>query len=102
MTIRARLAAFRELTGNPAPEDCKFALTDADALALADEIADEFTPRHPEAFAAARARFVQAGPQPADPEAVIEWAGKVKAAREAFWDAFEGEVIDGVTVIRRR
>ena len=37
-----------------------------------------------------------------DDEALIAWAGKAKAAREAFWDAFEGEIVDGIEIIRRR
>jgi hypothetical protein len=85
MTIRAKLAAFAAVLGDVGAPDVVLPLSDSDALALA-----------------AMADLEAIGPQPEGVDAVVAWAGKVQAARAKFWDAFEGETVDGVRIVRRR
>jgi len=101
MTIRTRLAAFAATLTSAGAPDLVLPLSDSDALVLATEIGAKAC-RFPVVVAAALADLEAIGPQPEGVDAVVAWAGKVQAARAKFWDAFEGETVDGVRIIRRR
>jgi hypothetical protein len=94
---RARIAAVKAAL--PAVE--RLALTDTEGFALANEVGPENC-RHAAALKAALAAQASLPPRPTDDDALIAWALKAKAAREAFWDAFEGEIVDGVEIVRVR
>lgn len=93
MTIRAKVAQYAAIGAVRAPLD------DIDAMTLAVEVTPQ---NHPDQVREAQAAFVELGPQPTEVGAVVAWAKKVEAALARFWDAYEGEVVDGVEIIRRR
>lgn len=100
MSIRERIAAYAAAVGPTVSGEMRMPLSDSDGIALAGEL-DDF--RHPDQVRAALKQHAEAGEQPKDDvDEIVAWAGKVKKAADAFWDAFEGEQVDGVTVIRRR
>lgn len=96
---RARIAAAKAAVGTIT----RLEYGDAEAIDLATEL-DLDQCRHPEALKVAVERIAALPPRPdnGDDDALIAWATSAKKAREAFWDAFEGEVVDGVEIIRRR
>ena len=97
----ATFAAFHASQNGSAPP--VLAMTDAEAVALVGEMKPEEL-RHPEAVATAAAALaaVPAAPAGGSDEAVEAWYGAKRAASAAFWDAFHGELVDGVSVIRKR
>lgn len=97
MTVKAKLAAFRELHG----ADGVLCLGHTEAVALAGEI-DVSACRHPEKLSAALAQLSELDDQPTEPDALLAWAESKRKALAAFWDAFEGEIVDGVTIIGKR
>lgn len=106
MTIRERIAAYAAAVGPTASGELRYPLNDSDGAALAVEIGPDQC-RHAAKLGPARdaleaALKVAAEAKDKDLDALIAAAGKVKTASDAFWDAFEGEQVDGVTVIRRR
>ncbi|MGE3293833.1 MAG: hypothetical protein AB7O95_20895 [Geminicoccaceae bacterium] len=104
--IRERIAAYAAAVGPTASGDLRYPLNDSDGVALAAEVgasncrhAEQIARSAPALEAALKAA---AEAKDKDLDALIAVAGKVKAASDAFWDAFEGEQVEGVTVIRRR
>lgn len=104
MAIREKLAALLAASGalgRPAQAEPVVQLTDAEAVALAGELAGEAV-RFPDLLPVRLAAVLEAGDPPADADLVIPWAQRKAAALAAFWDVFEGEVVDGCRIIRRR
>lgn len=101
MSTRDRIAAYKAAVGPTASDELRYAVSDADAVELAESVT---TPRHGELLAKGIAAVKALAEQPpADQvDALTEWALKRKAALNQLWDALEGEVVDGVTIIRRR
>lgn len=107
MTQRHRIAAYVDAI-RPRPGDTpRMTFGDREALDLAEElVTDGATLRFPDALQAAipalRAFFAETAPDASDSVALLAYAERLKRAVPAFWDAFEGEEVDGVTIIRRR
>ncbi len=104
--IRERIAAYAAAVGPTASGELRYQLSDSDGAALAAEIGPGNC-RYGEKVGPARdaleaALKVAAEAKDKDLDTLIAAAGKVKTAADAFWDAFEGEEVEGVTVIRRR
>jgi hypothetical protein len=103
MTIRDKVAAYREAMAEAGAQEIRLALPTPAAVALAKEL-DPAQARHPEQLAAAIAQHdaLQAAPSADDVEALAAYGAAYGAVATAFWDAFEGQTIDGVEIIRRR
>lgn len=86
-------------------QEVRLQLATDKAVGLAKELAAS-EHRHPEKLAAAIERFeaAVAAPDPAadDFEGRLASVKELDEASKAFWDAFEGQVVDGVEIIRRR
>jgi hypothetical protein len=99
-----KLAAYHaHVTGQSPTAPVRVLMSDAEALALVQEVGTGGL-RHPEAAAAgveqlAKALAVEA---PSDEDGLEQWAAYRKAARAAFWDAVQGETINGVEIHRSR
>lgn len=104
MTQRDKLTAYAAAlqAAHGADVEIKYPLRTSEAIALAQEL-DVAGAAQAEAITVSAAAFVAAAALPAtDPEEqILAGAALAKAATE-FWDAFEGQTVDGVTVIRRR
>ena len=108
MTERQRIAAYLDFVRPVAGDVVRMALGDREAVQLAGEMVDAGI-----AFARAEAMenalpaladALEAG-APADTTdtvALMAYTDSLRAAVGEFWDAFEGQVCDGVTIIRRR
>jgi hypothetical protein len=97
---RAKIAAYKGAVG--AVADLRLALQDFEAAALAVETNGEGC-AHPAALELALEDLEALPPRPeGDDDALIEWALESKKRRVAFWAAYEGTVVDGVTIIQKR
>jgi hypothetical protein len=103
MTIREQVAAYREAMALAGAKEIRLALATPAAVALAKEIGPTAA-RYPDRLVAALAQYdaLPAAPAPDDVEALASYGRAYGAASESFWDAFEGQVVDGVEIIRRR
>lgn len=105
MTTRAQVVAFHAVVSAQGADTVRMALATADAVELATELEGDEA-RHAGPLAVALAAYAKPDMPPSDlvkfPEAVLAWAERAKKRAADFWDAFEGEVIDGVEIIRRR
>lgn len=101
MAQRARVASYRDAVAAAGAAEIRMAMTTQDAVELAGELAAGEA-RHADALAAGLAALAEVGQAPTDVEAIIEWGRKRAAAADQFWDAFEGQVVDGVEIVRRR
>jgi hypothetical protein len=99
--IVAAYAAAVALAGATEP---RLHLATNDAAALAVELAASgFTFRHETAAVRAEAYLIAvASDEPSDLEAKLPWLLNIEAAARLFWDAFEGQPVDGVEIIRKR
>ena len=109
MTQRERVSAYLEMArAQGARDEIRMAFGDEDAVELAEELLAAKAPLNQrlklvdgvDVLATALNR-----PKPAnisDTVAIMEYARGLQSAVSAFWDAFEGQEVDGVTVIRRR
>ena len=99
-TLEGRIALVAE--GHCSSEK-RIGLTDTEGVQLAGEL-DPASVRFPEELASARGEFsaLLAAERPTDPEALAAWGQAYVAARRRFWEAFEGEVVSGVVIVRRR
>lgn len=95
---RVEAAALEFTTAVP-----RIALTDSEGLQLVNEIGVEGR-RFPVELQAATEQFsaLVLNERPTDPEALAAWGQQYVDARRAFWEALEGEVVQGVEVVRRR
>ncbi len=106
MSIRERIAAYKAAVGPTVSGELRYALTDSEGLALSLEVGPGKC-RHAAAVAST-AEALKAALEAADKakdenlDAFVSAANKVAEASRKFWDAFEGEEVDGVTIIRRR
>lgn len=77
-------------------------LTDPEAVALAKELKPAEC-RHPALLGAALDAIAKVPPMPKseNPNAILAWAQKSDAALRAFWNAFEGQEVEGVEIMRR-
>lgn len=103
-------AAASDLTGrlaaaasSPTSSVPRLPLTDAEGLRLVDEIGFEGR-RFPAELQAAAESFaaIASSERPTDPDELSVWGNAYVAARVRFWEALEGEVVDGVEIVRRR
>lgn len=101
MTPREKLATLRTLYPNV--PDLRREVPDAEAVAIAQEIGAAGL-RHGQKAAAAADAFsaVLATSAPEGDAALEAWVAARAKARAAFWAEFEGEVVDGVTIIQVR
>ena len=97
----ATFAAFHASQNGSAPP--VLAMSDAEALATVDELTPSDV-RHPEVLLEAHAalKAVPAPPDPRNEDALAAWFDAKSKASAAFWNAFHGELVDGVTIIRKR
>jgi hypothetical protein len=101
MTKIADVNAYRDAVAKPGAEVIRMRLSTAEAVELAKSL-DSASVRHPKQLAAAVADFAVTDPQPTEPEALLSWAAREQRRATEFWSAFEGEVVQGVEIIRRR
>lgn len=107
-TKRAAVAAYKDLVQGRGADVLRLAYGDAEALALAEELlADGSTLRHRDLLAvrapALRAALdAQKPTDMTDTVALTRYVDTIKGAITLFWDSFEGEVVEGVEIIRRR
>jgi len=98
-----KIAAFAALHASQAPTaPARFMVTDSEALQVAAEATlagQKF--RNPIGEVAADLEAALKEPPPTETDALVAWATRVGAASRAFWDAFAGEVINGVEIIRK-
>lgn len=100
MTIREKLAAYKDAVADDATDVVRYRLTTDQGFALLDEI-DTTKLRHPERAAVAVALRGAIGAEPTGTDERLAWGQRMGAAVEALWEALEGQVVDGVTIIRR-
>lgn len=98
MTIRDKVAAYKAAVESFAPE-VRLQVADSDALELARSLD---APSRPAILAAGIARVEALSERPADDAALADWAIARKGAFDALWEGLEGEIVDGVEIIRRR
>lgn len=100
-----RLAAYAAAVADQNPTaPIRLRLSDSDALTLIGEYGVEKL-RHPEATSKASTDLTAAlgkpVPEATDIGGLIEWAKAVDKAQAAFWDAINGESINGVEIVRK-
>jgi len=100
-----RLAAYAAAVADQNPTaPVRIRLSDADALALIAEHGTDKL-RHPDAATKATAALQAAldAPPPAttDVSGLVAWGKAVEKAQTDFWDAIQGEPINGVEVLRK-
>lgn len=106
MSIRERIAAYKAAVGPTVSGELRYPLTDSEGVALALEVGPGKC-RHSDAVGVAIEKL-KAALEATDKakgeslDALVAAANKVADASRKFWDAFEGEDVDGVTIIRRR
>lgn len=100
MSTRDRIAAYKAAVGDFVPADeLRLPLKDAEALELAKEVGSS---RWPDELQTAIAAVEAVPPRPDDDAALADWAIARIKAWSLFWNWFESESVDGVTIIRRR
>jgi hypothetical protein len=105
MTIREQVAAYREAMTLAGAKDFRLALATPAAVAIAKAL-EPAEARYPEQLAAALQAWDEYAalpvPAPDDFDAAIAHSKAAGVAAEVFWEAFEGQPVDGVEIIRRR
>lgn len=102
MNVRERVAAYAAAMAGDVPE-LRRALSDDDALELARTVTEEEA-RDFGGLVAALAEFdaaVEEG-EPAGLAARALYGERVGKILGRFWDSFEGQVVEGVEIVRRR
>ena len=82
------------------PAGSNFPVTDAEAEKLLGELTVAET-RHPEIAAAAKAALEQLGERPDDDLPLEAWIDARRKARALMWEALEGQLFEGITIIRK-
>jgi hypothetical protein len=110
-TKRESLATFRASALWAGAADVRIGLSTDDAVAVADEMSSEEFRHHeitiggalvPTDEVVASYKAARAIEEPKDLEARLAWLKVVSEAADNFWHAFEGQVVDGVEIIRKR
>ena len=106
MTIRERIAAYKAAVGPTASDVLRYPLSDTEAGKLAKEIGVAAC-RYADKVGPALDRMNKIAGEMGDfgnqtVDECVAIAVRFKAAADVFWDAFEGQEVDGVTIIRRR
>jgi len=97
-----RVVAYRDAMAGIGATQLRMPFATTDAITLAGELVPEEI-RHPEAFAKGIEAWDALGSPPAgDAEKMLTHGAAMAKAADAFWNAFEGQVVDGVEIIRRR
>lgn len=99
-----KLAAFKELATEQSPTaPIRMLLDDAQAVALLEELDTTLNLRHPEAIAKTLPvlKDALAVPMPTDVHGVLAWAKNTSLASAKFWDAIQGEEVNGVEILRK-
>lgn len=102
-TQREAVAAFRTALESAGAKEFRLQLATDKGAALAAELSSAEL-RHPELATEAVAGFTAAvaEDEPAEFEARMKWRQDLSDAADRFWEAFEGQIVDGVEIIRRR
>jgi hypothetical protein len=104
MTTRAQVVQARDAHAAVGQKLERLALSTEDASQLAAEMDSEDL-RHPEAVAVGVAALIEVGetaPPSGDSERSMRFFEQLSKAADKFWDAFEGQVVEGVEIVRRR
>jgi len=98
-----KIAAFAEFHAAQDPTSpARYRVSDTEAVALvAEAAAAAHVFRNPVSEVAAALDAALKEPVPTEVDAMVVWATNIGAASRAFWDAFAGEVINGVEIIRK-
>jgi hypothetical protein len=103
MTARERVVAFRDAMASIGAKIHVMPQRTAEAMKIAAECAAEEL-RHPQkvlaavkSFEALAAKEVPSG----DFARLASYVDAMKRAEVDFWDGFEGQVVEGVTIVRR-
>ena len=103
MSARKSVTEFRDAVRRSGAAEVRMPLGDDEAI----ELAKEMTPaelRHPELVKTAldSVASLSSTKEPAEFEARLQHLQAHAEARKKFWDAFEGQEVSGVEIIRRR
>jgi hypothetical protein len=105
MSARTQVAAYRDAMALAGAKEIRLALATPAAVAVARELAPADA-RHPEQLAAALQAWDEYAalpvPGPDEFDATLAHAKAGGVAADVFWEAFEGQPVDGVEIIRRR
>lgn len=103
-TAIERVKAFRDVLVGVGATEHRMPHTTAEAVTLAQELAPDAI-RHPQALAAAITEMVKINelpkPDAGEEGALLEYLKARERGRIAFWDAFEGQSVEGVEIVRR-
>jgi hypothetical protein len=99
MSIRAKIAAYRDAVADQGATEIRMQLTTEQAIELVGETAD--AAQRAKAAAESLAELM-AAPQPAGIDAALARTQAAALLVSALWDAVEGMDVDGCTVIRKR
>lgn len=102
MNVRDRVAAYAAAVDSGAP-GLRMSLSDDDALELAMSL-EEGEAKNAELLATALEEItaITDEPEPEAPAARAKYGADLWAAIGRFWEAFEGQVVSGVEIVRRR
>lgn len=102
---REQLAATRAALVAMGATDVRVPLSTPAAVELARELA-QGEAKHPDLLASALRAWDELAAQPAaepdDFEATLAKARAAGVVADVFWEAFEGQTVDGAEIIRRR
>jgi len=103
MSIRERIATYRDVVKQAGAKDVRMALNTSEAVELVQELAASEL-RNPDKAKAAGAAFAEMAKAEVGEgeEAVMQRAAALNDLAVKFWAEFEGETVDGVDIIRRR
>lgn len=102
MTIRARVAAYRDAVLTAGATDVRLAMSTSDAVALVSEM----TPTdltHPDIVLPAAEAYtaLMADGVPSGEEQLMRFAARQGEIALKFWEGFACQVVDGVEIVRR-
>jgi hypothetical protein len=102
-TAIERVKAFRDMQASIGATEHRMPHTTSEAIAVASEL-DLATLRHAERVISAVSALAELNKQPLpvdDEPALRDLLNSRERARADFWDGFQGEVIEGVEIVRR-
>lgn len=102
MSVRERLKTYHAAVSPVASHGVHHPLSTEDAVSLAGEMQDSEL-RHSSLVREGAAAIKKVAKDvPPKGEALFQYAADLKKGADKFWEGFEGQVVDGVTVIRSR